>query len=236
MSSSSPSGWYERAAYFLYRKHRFRNALILALCTFLVPVGIALAIGGPSSDALLDVPYRGVQESISELLTVAQVMGGVYSILLAVIVFSVQLHAQREDESAFMVRYLNRKHGVFWVAAAAVGVTLVNASVPLGRSLGLSINLPTLLVFDLVAVPATLLLSLWLLTMTIRDATAPTFDSTLEPFKRDLTLAIASDQFGAAMASEFQAALAKTRFEYNNYAAELTSTASRLSNHKRPAC
>lgn len=203
---------------FLYRHHTAGKALGVAIAVWVLPLLVScIAACGhatPSDDAAL----RQIDGSLSSVLTIAQVMGGVYAILLAVVVFSVQLHAQRDDESAIMVRYLVRMHSVYWVSALAVGLTLANASVPLLYACGLPLNLRVFMYVDLPAIGLTLIWSLWLLTLTIRHATASTYDTTIGEVREDMMRVIAADQYHADIFDAFEKALANTRVHYSSFA------------------
>ena len=58
--------------------------------------------------------------------TVAEVVGALVGILLAIVVFSVQLHAGRVDKGALAVPYLVRLHRVYPILALGTGITLAN--------------------------------------------------------------------------------------------------------------
>jgi hypothetical protein len=73
----------------------------------------------------------------------------------------------------------------------------------------------------MILVPATLFWSLRLLVKTIRDATASTFDSSIDAFKVDMMEAVAVDQFRVALRSAFEQALSQTRLAYSSFAALL---------------
>lgn len=217
--------WRQRTAYWLYQHHTIGNATLAAL---LISVLVILAVAGighfwaSSSEQAADYA--------NEILSLAQIIGGIYAILLAVITFSVQTHAQRDDEGAFLASYLHRKHGSYWVSAVAAAATLVNVFAPVARSLGVPQSLPALLVIDILLAPLVILWSLWFLHFTTRDVSlrvddvvSDPSDSRFEAFRRDVAWAIAIDQFQADFAARFERVITKTRLNYNPYAEYLSA-------------
>jgi hypothetical protein len=176
---------------------------------FFLAVLVAAMLFGRSRGAADD------NEAITQIATIAQVMGGVYGILLAVVVFSVQLHAQREDENAFLVRYLIKKHHVEWLLAAAIAATVTNGVTPLLRSLGAHVELRVILVVDVVLVPVTLVWSLLVIAKALKEASARTIDITSDELNRSLARVIAIDRRNLALHQKLDNELKDARLTYD---------------------
>jgi len=209
-----------RVSYWLYRHHGIGNATLAAL---IVSAGVLMIVAGFGH---YQRPARAPLESdySNEIQSIAQILGGIYAILLAVITFSVQTHAQRDDEGAFLASYLHRRHGSYWVSAVAAGATLANIFAPVARSFGFPISFPALLVIDVLLAPIVILWSLWFLHVTTRDVSlrvddviSDRSDFRFEAFRRDVALAIAVDQFQADLVSQFQRLTERTRLSYSPY-------------------
>lgn len=150
---------------------------------------------GGLSDSGPQTLEKGQTYVESHIETIAEITAGIAGILLAVVVFSVQLHAQREDEGAFMTRYLVRKHKVPWIIGYALGLTAFNGAVLLIHVLGLSWSWKCVASIDLIGLSFLLVATFWLTYQSLHDATESTFNLGFQLFRRDLSKIIAEDSF-----------------------------------------
>lgn len=191
----------------LSRRHSVWAASGVALTICLFPLLLAALIGAPCDSHDTDA----INREISAFGTIAQVMGGVFAVLLAVVGISIQLHAQRDDESALLVPYLVHRHHAYWVASTAIGVTLLNLFAPVAMSIGIRISARVVTIADAILVPTTLAWSLWLLARTVADATRSVFDTNFPAFQRDVRKAVAEDERAEELLALWRKELERTR-------------------------
>lgn len=196
---------------------RFRSAINQRLDDFDYPDAVAFCVWIPLiylNAALYSTLLALGAEPTPADPTVAEVVGGIVAILFAIIVFSVQLHASRTDEAAFAVRYLVRTHRTFPILSFGLGVVFANVIAVLCNGLFPSASWHALPWLNLLFVPCVFVSALWLTWMTIQDATAPGFDSSMPMFRRDMRHALAENIRRARMNDATIQAVMATGFRW----------------------
>lgn len=115
----------------------------------------------------------GVAERGGNLGTIAQVVGGVFAAILAVVIFGIQSLAARNDEMAILVPYMARRRFAVPVAGLAAGATLAAVTLDLlldgtprmNESLSTAVGLGGLF--------AGVLASIWLFVNVVADVSVP---------------------------------------------------------------
>jgi hypothetical protein len=121
--------------------------------------------------ALITTDSQLVSEFSDRIASIAGIAAGIAGILLAVVVFSVQLHAQRDDEGAFMTRYLARRHMVPWITGYSLGFALFNGYAVLMPVFGASCYWFGVAILDAVGLTILLAATYFLVCSSVNDAT-----------------------------------------------------------------
>ena len=171
---------YQRVRDWIWLNHSVPTAILGSfLLTFIVIV-VCLLLGwwlfpdepvGPSAGG-----------GVSTLLTIAEVTGSVAGILLAVITFSVELRARNEEESA-LIPLVARRYGMFLIGGVVVAIAATNGVMPVVGPRIYHGSVECLLLLDILLVPISFLLSLWLVSAVIQDSGSSTFENTLPVIK-----------------------------------------------------
>jgi hypothetical protein len=172
----------------LIEKQTFTASLVVFTATLILPLLASLQI--PCYSVEVASPNSLAREQVS---TIAEITSGIAGVLLAVVVFSVQLHAQRDIEAAFMTRYLVRRQLVPWILAFALGFAGFNCVTILIDVIEPVVYWNRVLYIDCVGFPVLLLLTLWFIWRSTRDATEVTFDLGFSLFRSDLVTLVAQD-------------------------------------------
>jgi hypothetical protein len=180
------------------------------VAVWLVPLRVLVAFFKTNDFTQRDLKSFGIESHVE---TVAQVTAGIAGILLAVIVFSVQLHAQRDDEGAFMTRYLVKKHLIPWIAGFALGLTAFDGSVLLLHVIWFDWIWEAVAVIDLVGLVLLLGATFWLIYRSLLDATKQTYEVGIGLFRRDLAWAMAHQNYLNALSVAFETELKELKFE-----------------------
>lgn len=146
--------------------------------------------------------------------TIAAVFSSIIAILFAVVVFSVQLHASRTDESAFSIPYILRAHRVYLILALGTGVALANTLAILTTLIWPSFRLDAVNWLNLIFVLIVFLSSLWFTFKTLRAATESIFDLTLPLFNRDMVHTIVRNTRWHRMNKIFRSNCEKLGFKH----------------------
>lgn len=196
----------------MHRIHTLRARAGAAL-VLLVAV-VAFAIGGGALAAGSGV--RSDDHLYEALLTVAEVLGGVTGILIAVVVFGVQFHGERLGELSFLVRYLGRYEGLVPIAALTLAVIAANLLVALIASIWLPHAARLMVVLDLFLAPLVLVLTLWLFYRMVVSVSGDFFREGLLPgLTWEYLRGIDEEAFVAAMDETFRKEISKDGCEYN---------------------
>jgi len=146
--------------------------------------------------------------------TFAQISAGLAGILLAIIVFSVQLHAQREDEGAFFTRYLIKKHCIPWIMGYSLGFAAANCLAIFLNHFDLVVWQAGAMVFLLLGLIVLFAIILWLVNQSIQDSTESTFDLGFHLFRRDLAAVVAHESYTAELQQLFRRELDDNDIQY----------------------
>ena len=142
--------------------------------------------------------------------TLAEISAGIAGVLLAVVVFSVQLHAQRDDEGAFMTSYLVKKQYIPCVVGYAIGFAGFCSAILCLDVLGVPLWLHGVVFVSGTGLLLLLIATFWFVVESIRDASKPTFDLGFRLFRRDLAGVIAFDSYTSELNSRFAKELDST--------------------------
>lgn len=213
------------------RHESIRVALSLTaiLTTVLVGASVVVGMAWPT----LPEDQRHAASPAAILSTVSQVLGGIFAVLLAIITFAVERQAHQGQQAGVLASLGARRHGLLLIAAWGLGVTCANV-LPLALiALGWSVNLKVVLFADVLLVPVTLMLSFYLLSEMVRDASRPPAERGLSVLRLEVAEALAEDDFVGEMAHNFARELRTRGFEYSPLAWHITkpSKVQRLAFH-----
>ena len=170
----------ERLCHWIWLNHSVGTAIWGSLLLTFILIAFCVLLGGWifPDEPVGPSPGGGV----STLLTIAEVTGSVAGILLAVITFSVELRARNEEESA-LIPFVARRYGMFFIGGVVIAIAATNGVMPLVGPRIHPGSVECLLLLDIVLVPLAFLVSLWLVSMVIRDSGSSTFENTLPVIK-----------------------------------------------------
>jgi len=191
-ADSIKSSWRERAKLLIW-DYQTATCGTWILIMILVGGG-AVALGPPSHFYCLRTNDSLMAQLYSERIAlIAQVSVGIVGAILVVTVFSVQLHSQREDEGAFMTRYLVRKHLIPWILGYSLGFSALVALLIMAEQLGFHVWWNASSVICLAGFTLLLVITFWFANESIKDATKSTLDIGFPLLCRDLSRIVAAD-------------------------------------------
>ncbi len=156
-------------------------------------VGIADVVLFYFCCAVWSIPFGlGSQNVYDSGWAVAGVMAGLLGTLLAIVVFSVQLHAERGGGKVF-VPFIVRKHRVHFVIAIVGGVTLSNVIAAVVANFYSPFPFELVSYLNLPFVSISILVAINLLHNTMTDAPRLSFDPAMNILQRDLRYAQAAN-------------------------------------------
>ena len=155
-ASDGASGGIDAAERFhraLHRVHGFRAGAVLGALLFVILMLVAITygirhVGVEGSSGLQSLP--GI------LAALAAVLGTIIALLMAVAVFTLQLHGQRLGRAAFLIQYLTRREGLVPIASFLLVVIGANATVALLAAVWWPHAAVAMGVIDLVLLPLSL--------------------------------------------------------------------------------
>lgn len=191
----------------LIRWQTWRGGIVVCAATAILLFIVAILPAFVSCIGSID--SSEIEVIRASVATLAEISSGIAGILLAVVVFSVQLHAQRDDEGAFMSGYLVRKHYVPWIIGYSFGFAASNSLLLLfGQEEWIWWRAVT--VIDFFGFVLLIFLTYKLFLDGVQDATKPTFDLGFPIFCRDLASSVAKASYLSEMRSRFSERLATT--------------------------
>lgn len=159
--------------------HAVATSLILPL-VYLITAAVHTGLSQSSTDTHFDS-------------TIAGVVATLVSILIAIVVFSVQLHASRKDEGELAVRYIIQTHRVYPILALGIGIVLANAGATMIPAIWPSMRLEMISCLNLLLVVAVFLCALRLTYVTLQDSGRSSFETVIPLFKQEMLLSLAEN-------------------------------------------
>lgn len=116
----------------MHRLSTLSNASILFCFIVAGQLVLAAAFASPVTGVSASLQPIYLQLSGSSLLTTAEILAAIIGIVIAVTVFGIQFHGEREGELAFLVPLFGRRMGIMPISAAYLAVITANIVAVLG--------------------------------------------------------------------------------------------------------
>ena len=177
-----------------------KSSIVIAL---VLPVLVlAISWGAACLEPLPSLTTESMDLAAQASLGVAAALGTVYGLVLAAVIFTIQVH--RQDDGGFMVIYLLRENWVNWGLGLLAGLIILSLSGPILHALSVSLSFVLLLIADAVLASLAVGWSLWLLASTIRYSGRRPFDAALDSFRLHVAFAVAIDEYVAELQDQFE--------------------------------